>query len=81
MTFTVEQVLKAQQALRAAAGLPEERLSTQAFICMLSDEIQALRESGKSDAEITSLLNNAAGTDIPSSDVAQHYASTERRRR
>ena len=79
MTFTVEQALKAQHALRAAAGLPEEQFPIQAFIGMLSDKIEVLRKSGKSDEEIASLINAAARSSIPASAVTENYASAERR--
>ena len=81
MNFTLEQALNAQQALRTAAGLAEEDFPIQAFIGMLSDEIEALRKQGKSDEEITSLINRAAGTDITSSTVQENYASAEQRHR
>ena len=81
MTFTVEQALKAQQALRSMAGLSEEQFPVEAFIGMLSDEIEALRGQGKSDEEIAGLINGAAATNIPVSAVTDNYASTERRGR
>ena len=82
MTFRIGQaLLKAQDALRSAAGLPNEDFSIQAFIGMLSDEIETLREQGKSDVEITALINAAADTNIPSSAVTDNYASPEQRHR
>ena len=81
MTFTVEQALKAQQALRDSAALPPERFPLPAFIGMLSDEIETLRTAGKTDDEITGLINKAAGTDLSVSDVAENFASPEERQR
>ena len=74
LTFTVYQVAGAQKALRSVARLPEERFPIQVFIGMLGDEIQALRESGKTDREIASLINWAAGVNITASDVTEYYA-------
>jgi hypothetical protein len=81
MTFTLVQALKAQQALRDAAQLPAEEFPVQAFIGMLSDEIEALRVIGKTDDEITEVINGAAGTKLSASDVVRHYASQAQRQR
>ena len=81
MTFTLEQALKAQQVLREAADLPGEEFPLQAFVGMLSDEIEALRRKGKTDEEITGLINRAAGIDLSTSAVTENYASPEDRQR
>jgi len=81
MTFTLEQALKAQQALRDAAQLPAEKFPVQAFVGMLSDEIEALRRKGKTDEEITDLINGVAGTKLSASDVVNYYASSAERGR
>ena len=81
MTFTLEQALKAQQALRDAANLPEEQFPVEAFIGMLSDEIETLRSKGKTDEEITSLINGAASTEIATAVLSENYAPPEQRRR
>ena len=80
MTFTLEQALKAQRALRAAAKLPDEQFPIQAFIGMLSDEIETLREQGRSDEEIAELINGSAGTDVPTAAVTENFAPAEQRR-
>ena len=79
MKFTLEQALKAQQALRVAAGLQKEQFPIQSLIGMLSDEIEALRARGKNDEEIASLINDAAAINIPASAVTKNYAPAERR--
>ena len=81
MTFSLEQALKAQQVLRTAAELPAEQFPLQAFVGMLSDEIEAVRKAGKSDAEIASMINKAAGTQLTTLDIAENYASPESRAR
>ncbi|HLH04620.1 MAG TPA: hypothetical protein VKX25_17770 [Bryobacteraceae bacterium] len=79
MTFTLAQALKAQQALRNAAGLPPEEFPENALIGMLSDEIEVLRNAGKTDEEIASLINKATGGDISSSSVQENYATPDER--
>ena len=74
LTFTVYQVAGAQKALRSVARLPDERFPVQVFIALLGDEIQALREDGKTDREIASLINWAAGVNITASDVTEYHA-------
>ena len=73
LTFTVYQVAGAQKALRSVARLPEERFPIQVFIGMLGDEIEALRESGKTDREIASLINWSAGVNITACDVTEYH--------
>jgi hypothetical protein len=81
MTFTLEQALKAQQALRKAADLPAEEFPIQAFVGMLSDEIEALHQKGKTYEEITQLINYAAQADLSTSSVRENYASPGDRKR
>lgn len=81
MNFTLEQALKAQQALREAANLPEEQFPVQAFIGMLSDEIQALREKGKTDEDIAGIISRATSIELPPSAVGDNYATPEERQR
>ncbi len=81
MTFTVEQALRAQNALRNAANLPAEQFPIEAFVGMISDEIETLRKQGKTDEEITDLINAAMNSNIAASLITQHYASSEDRQR
>ena len=48
-TYPLEEALKAQTGLRNAAGLEPEQFPMQALVGMMSDEIQALREQGRTD--------------------------------
>jgi hypothetical protein len=60
--YPIDQALRAQNALREAAGLGPEMFPIEAFVGMVSDEIQRLRSQGKNDSEIAALnhreLNN-----------------------
>ena len=79
--YTVEQAIQAQRALRAAAGAAEELFPIQAFVGMISDEIQMLREQGKTDEEIAGLIQKSSEIKITSADLESHYATPEQRRR
>lgn len=46
-SYPIEEALKAQKALRNAAGLGDEMFPIQAFAGMISDEVEALRNRGK----------------------------------
>lgn len=81
MQFTLEQAMRAQQALRQAAALPPEQFPLEAFVGMISDEMEALRKAGKSDEEITEIVNRAAQTQLSTSDIASNYATPEERHR
>jgi hypothetical protein len=81
MTFTLEQALRAQQALRKAAALPKEQFPIEAFIGMLSDEIEVLRSRGMMDEEIAALINDAAPAQVSPSAIADNYAPPEQRHR
>ncbi len=47
MTLTGQQAADAQTALRQALGLPPEQFPLQAFVGMVSDEIEQLRSKGE----------------------------------
>ena len=81
MVFTLQQALQAQTALREAAALPPEVFPLPAFIGMVSDEIEALRNRGKADEEIASMINTASGSQVSAADINEHYASAEQRER
>lgn len=48
-TYPIDQALRAQRALREAAGLGPEMFPIEAFVGMISDEIEQLRARGKTD--------------------------------
>ncbi len=75
----LEQALKAQKAMRDAAGLPAEVFPVEAFVGMISDEIEALRQQGRSDEEIARLIRESSSVKITASEIAENYASAESR--
>lgn len=80
-TYSLEEALKAQSALRTAAGLEPERFPVEAFVGMISDEIDALHAQGKSDDQIAGLIKKQSAIDISAADIAANYATPEQRSR
>ena len=78
-TFSAEQAVRTQAALREALGLGPERFPLQAFVGMISDEIEQLREAGRSDAEIARLVSHAGGAEVSADDLQAFYATPEAR--
>jgi hypothetical protein len=74
--FSLDQAMKAQAALRAAAGEGEERFDERQLVGMLSDEIRALREAGSTDDDIAALLKTGAGLDLPAETIGKFYVDT-----
>ncbi len=77
--YPVEEAIKAQKSLREAAGLGPEQFPVQAFVGMISDEIESLRKRGKSDEEIASIIQNNSTIKITAAEIAENYASPEER--
>ena len=77
--YPVEEAIKAQKALRDAAGLEAEQFPIQAFVGMISDEVESLRRRGKSDEEIAALIKRNSSIEITAAEIAEHYASPEER--
>lgn len=77
--YPVEEAIKAQKSLRKAAGLGPEQFPLQAFVGMISDEIETLRSLGKSDDEIAALIRQSSTIEITSAELAEHYAAPELR--
>ncbi len=78
-TYPVEEALRAQKALRDAAGLAPEQFPVEAFVGMISDEIDVLRSQGRSDEEIASLVANNSGIQITAEEIRANYAPIEDR--
>ena len=78
-TYPLPQALLALDALRAAAHLPQEQFPLEAFVGMISDEVEALRTQGKTDVEITTIIHQSSGIEISPEDLAQYYATPEQR--
>lgn len=77
--YPIEEALKAQRSLRQAAGLGPEHFPIQAFVGMISDEIQSLRERGKTDDEIASIIRRNSAIEISAAEIAENYAPPEKR--
>lgn len=80
-TYPVEEAIRAQKALRDAVGLAPEQFPIEAFVGMISDEVELLRRAGRSDEEIAGLIEASSAIKITASEIAQHYASPEQRHR
>jgi len=78
-TYPVEEALKAQKSLRQAAGLEPEQFPVEAFVGMISDEIELLRKRGKSDEEIAAIVENSSAIRVTASEIAENYAEPEQR--
>lgn len=65
LSFSSDDLLRAQQALRSEMGLGADALPGATFIAMLADEIDQLRRIDKTDAEIAALIGGAIDRDIP----------------
>lgn len=77
--YPVEEAIKAQKALRSAAGLGPEQFPIQAFVGMISDEIESLRKRGKTDTEIAEMIEQNSTIEITPEQIAENYASPEER--
>lgn len=78
-SYPIEEALRAQKALRQAAGLDEEQFPVQAFVGMVSDEIEALRKRGFSDEKIAGLIREHSAIEVSAKDIAAYYAPPEER--
>ena len=78
-TYPIEEALKAQSALRSAAGLAPEQFPIEAFVGMISDEIETLRTQGKTDDQIATLIRKNSNVEITSDEIAANYAPPEQR--
>jgi len=77
--YPLEEALKAQKALRTMAGLGPEMFPMQAFVGMISDEVESLRKRGQSDDEIASVIRSSSSIEITGGEIAEYYASPEKR--
>ena len=78
-TVSLSESLKALQALRDAAGLGPEQFPLPAFVGMISDEVEALRQQGRSDADIADMIQAASSIEISADEIAEFFASPEER--
>jgi hypothetical protein len=78
--LTVDQAVRAQRALRESLGLADETFPLPAFIGMISDEIQQMREAGRSDTQMIDIIAKATGTRLDPADLQRFYVPPEHRR-
>lgn len=78
-SYPIEEALRAQKALRDLAGLPAEMFPVQAFVGMISDEIETLRKQGHADEEIARTISAHSSIAITADEIAQNYATPEER--
>ncbi len=76
-TFLLEEAIRAQKALREFAGLGPEKFPVEAFVGMISDEVETLRKQGHSDEEIAAVIRKNSGIDINGSEITENYAAPE----
>jgi hypothetical protein len=79
--FTLADFLTAQKALRDASGAEEETFNVEELIGMASDEIEMLKEQGKSDDEIAALMQKSTGKTVTGANVKEYYLTPEERER
>ncbi len=77
--ISLEAALKAQSALRASAGLEPETFPVSEFVGMISDEIEHLRKTGRSDNDIANIISQNSPIEITASEITRHYAPPEAR--
>ncbi len=78
-SFTAEQAAAANRILRAELGLGPQEFSTEQFVGMISEEIEKLRASGKTDDEIVRLLNEGVGVTVSPDSIRRFYADEAQR--
>ncbi len=78
-TFPLEEAIRAQKALRELAGLGAETFPIQAFVGMINDEVETLRNQGRSDEEIAQTIKANSRIVITAAEIAAHYAPPEKR--
>jgi hypothetical protein len=78
--YPLDEAIKAQKALRDAAGLGPELFPLEAFVGMISDEVESLRKKGKGDEEIAALIRQNSAIEITAGQIAENYASPGERR-
>ena len=79
--FTLEQALSVQRALRDMLNLPDELFPVPAFIGMISDEIELMRQAGKTDQDIAVVIADKTGVVLNAGDIVSYYAPPEDRHR
>ncbi len=71
--YPVEEAVRAQAALRSLAGMGPEMFPLEAFVGMISDEIEALRANGFDDERIAEEINANSKIVLTAEDIAANY--------
>jgi hypothetical protein len=74
-TYSAGQAAAANTVLRTALNLPAQQFTTEQFVGMISDEIQQLRAAGRSDDDISNLLQSKAGISVTAEEIERYYAA------
>jgi hypothetical protein len=78
-SYPIEEALRAQNALRHLAGLGTEQFPLSAFIGMISDEIEILRDQGFTDQQIAEAIGRNSRIAVTADDIYEGYATPEQR--
>jgi hypothetical protein len=78
-TYSAGQAAAANSVLRTALDLPPQQFTTEQFVGMISDEIEQLRAAGRSDEDISNLLQSKAGISVTADELERYYADGNRR--
>jgi hypothetical protein len=78
-TFSLAEALAAQKALRDAAGAEEEQFDLADVIGMVSDEIDMLKDQGRSGADIAAIVQQATGKTVTAAEVEKYYVPADER--
>ena len=71
-SYPIEEALRAQTALRQLAGLEPEQFPVEAFVGMISDEIEILRVRGYTDGQIADVIRKNSRIAITPDEIATH---------
>jgi hypothetical protein len=80
-TYPLEEAVRAQTALRELAGLGPQRFPIQAFVGMISDEIESLRNQGRSEEDLAQAIQAHSAISITAADISAYYSSPHERHR
>jgi hypothetical protein len=77
--YSAGQAAAANSVLRTALDLPPQQFTIEQFVGMISDEIEQLRAAGRSDEDISNLLQSKAGISVTAGELERYYADRNRR--
>ena len=69
-TYPLGEAVRAQKALRELAGLGPEMFPIQAFVGMISDEVETLRKQGHTDERIAETIATSSAIRITPEEIA-----------